>query len=78
METTLSKEIVRIYTDGRDGEEIGDFVKCNDCGEVQLKSKSKHKCERCGSEKLDLINEDMKDVSPEDIEEMGYDLEFVI
>ena len=78
METTLCRGLVRVYTDGSEGEETGHFVKCNDCGEVQLISKSKKKCERCGSEKLEWIKEDMKVITPEDIEQMGYDLEFVI
>lgn len=76
METIVSKKIVRIYTDGSTGEEAGQFFKCNDCGEVQLISKSKKKCEKCGSENLGLVKEEV--VTPEDIEGMGYDLEFVI
>lgn len=78
MVTALSKEIVRVYTDGGEGEELGHFVKCNDCAELQLISKSKKKCERCGSEKLEWVKEDMKVVTPEDIQGMGYNLEFVI
>jgi len=76
--TSISRETVRVYTDGKDGEEIGHFVKCNDCGELQLISKSNKICEKCASENLMWVNDDMKEVTPEDIEKMGYDLEFVI
>jgi len=76
--TSISKEKVKVYTDGREGEEIGHFVKCNDCGEIQLISKSDKKCGKCASENLMWVNDDMKAVTPEDIEAMGYDLEFII
>ena len=78
MVENICKEIVRVYTDGSDGEEIGHFFKCNDCGELQLISKSKKACEKCESKNLVWVNDEMKAITPEDIEEMGYDLEFVI
>ena len=76
--TSISRETVRVYTDGKDGEEIGHFVKCNDCGELQLISKSKKKCEKCASENIIRVKDYMKVVTPEDIESFGYDLEFMI
>lgn len=78
METVLSKEIVRIYTDGREGEEIGHFIRCSDCGQIQLISKSSKQCGKCASKNIIWVEENKKVVSPEDIEDMGYDLEFMI
>jgi len=78
MIASIFEEIVRIYTDGEEGEETGHFVKCNDCGELQLISKSKKICGKCAGENLTWVKEDMKIVTPEDIESFGYNLEFVI
>lgn len=76
MVTSLSMEIVRIYTDG--SEDNGQFVKCNDCGELQLISESKKICEKCASKNLTWVNEELKIASPEDLQDRGYELEFVI
>lgn len=76
MVSTLGKEIVRIYTDGSELE--GQFVKCTDCGVLQLVSMSQKKCENCGNDTITLVNEDIKEISPEKLEEIGYELEFVI
>ena len=76
--TSISKGTVRVYTDGREGEEIGHFLKCTDCGRLQLISKGKNVCGKCTSKKLVWVNDDKKEVTPKDLEEMGYDLEFVI
>ena len=78
METSISKEIVRVYTDGREGEEIGHFFRCNSCGELQLISQNKNTCEKCASKNLMWVQDDKKELTPEDIEAMGYDLEFVL
>lgn len=76
LDSTLNKEIVRIYTDG--SEEDGQLVRCDDCGILQLISKKEKKCGNCGCKKINLANEEIKEISPEKLEEIGYDLEFVI
>ena len=78
MVTSMNKEVVRIYTDGDEDDNTGRFVKCNDCGELQLISKSKKSCGKCESKNIIPVKDDMKIVTPEDIESFGYNLEFVI
>jgi len=76
--TSISKGTVRVYTDGSEGEEIGCFVKCNDCGKLQLVSKHKKVCGNCTSDNLVWVKDDKKEVTPEELEVEGFDLEFVI
>jgi len=78
MAVGMGMEVVRIYTDGSEGEEIGYFMKCNDCGELQLIARNKKKCKKCRGENLMWVKEDMIEVTPEEVENIGYDLEFVI
>jgi len=63
------KEIVRIYTD----DELGDFVRCVDCGCVQLIQIGGTACGECEGENLMWASEDnqLQEMTIEDLKNLG-------
>ena len=64
-------EIVKDYTD--DG--IGDFVRCVDCGELQVIQIGGTCCGRCESENLQWEDEDNQEVDTDYLDSQGYIIE---
>lgn len=68
-------EIVRVYTE----EESGDFVRCSDCGELQLMQLGGTVCGECESENLqwhtDENGNEIQEISVTELEKMGFVIE---
>lgn len=68
-------EVVRLYTD----DETGDFVRCSDCGCVQLIQLGGTACGECQGENLAWASEDrnLNEMTVDDLEKLGYIVETI-
>lgn len=68
-------EIVRVYTE----EEHGDFVRCSDCGELQLMQLGGTTCGSCESENLqwyvDKKGNEIQEISVTKLKQYGFIIE---
>lgn len=67
-----SEEIVNVYSNALNADRIGDFVKCCDCGTLQLIRLGGNKCAKCGRENLQWADKEHLECKPEDLEQAGY------
>lgn len=74
-------EVVRVYEDCLNLNSLGDFVRCTDCGELQLIQLGRTACGSCESENLmwyeDKEGNRIDEITDNRLEEMGFILEYV-
>lgn len=72
MKKTVTADPRRLNADG-----YGDFVKCNDCGNLSIIQLGGTVCPHCSSENLSWADDDHEECHPVDLERMGYRISFV-
>lgn len=74
-------EVVRVYEDCLNLDGLGDFVRCADCGELQLIQLGGTACGSCESENLMWYEDEegnrIDETTDNRLEEMGFILEYV-
>jgi len=63
-------EEVKIYIENED--EKGDFVRCSDCGCLQLIQIGGTACGECESEDLQWADDNRQETTIEELENLGY------
>lgn len=67
-----SEEIVSVYSNALNANKLGDFVRCSDCGALQLIKLGGDTCAKCGNENLQWADNDHMECTAEELEQMGY------
>ena len=74
-------EVIKVYTDCLNLDGVGDFVRCSDCGELQLIQLGGTVCGSCESENLqwyeDENGDEIQEISVTELEQMGFIIEYV-
>lgn len=77
----IYNEVVRVYEDCLNLDGKGDFVRCSDCGELQLMQIGGTACGSCESENLqwytDENGKEIQEISVTELEQMGFIIELV-
>lgn len=67
-----SEEVVNVYSNSLSTDGLGDFVKCYDCGALQLVRFGDNHCAKCGHENLQWVDKECLKCKPEDLKKAGY------
>ena len=65
-------EEVKVYVDCLDEKNIGDLVRCSDCGELMLIQIGGTACGECESEKLQWYDDNRPEWTIPELEEAGF------
>lgn len=68
-------EIVKVYTDCLNMDNVGDLVRCSDCGELELMQVGGTACGECESENLQWYDENKPEWSIDELEAAGFIIE---